>query len=148
MPRRCCVPGCRSNYDNTLERVKTFQLPSEKELFDKWVKSIPRKDWNPSKTNVVCIKHFTEDCVITSYSYNYNGEKRTFYYDKPHLKPGSCPTIFSGLPTHLVNRRSVKKRKLKKKYRRNIELNEGNVKPEASKEQITEREDNIEDYPK
>ncbi|CAG9773624.1 unnamed protein product [Ceutorhynchus assimilis] len=66
MPRKCCVLGCRSNYDGTSEKVSVFQFPIDKDLKDKWLEAINRKDYVPSKYAGVCQKHFIEDEVVRS----------------------------------------------------------------------------------
>lgn len=60
MPKKCCVPGCTSNYNSTSEFISVFKFPSEDIEREKWIRNIPRKDWNPSSSAVVCKKHFEE----------------------------------------------------------------------------------------
>ncbi|CAH0560706.1 unnamed protein product [Brassicogethes aeneus] len=107
MPRKCCIPNCNSNYasaKNSTEKVyvPVFQFPKDKELCEKWKKLIPRKNFIPTEYSAVCIKHFEPACIPTGYVYKDKSENtKIFNYDRPKLKPGSCPTIFSGQPKKL-----------------------------------------------
>jgi hypothetical protein len=82
MPDRCCVPCCESNYCSTKEiqgYISVFRFPSNPQLFNKWVKSIPRENWAPSKRSVVCIKHFEPHFILTSYHYQTaSGQTQTY----------------------------------------------------------------------
>lgn len=90
MVRRCCVTGCKSNYDSELKKgkkikksslpfsdssvsnesndeklvntnyVSTFLFPKNEDLRQQWMKNIPRKEWKVSATHAVCILHFEE----------------------------------------------------------------------------------------
>ena len=63
MPRRCCVPNCKGNYDSILKDNNynsIFLFPKDEELREKWMVAIPRKNWTPSKYSAVCSLHFTE----------------------------------------------------------------------------------------
>lgn len=53
MPSRCCVTGCKGNYDSTNEKVSVFKFPSNEELSEKWMKAIPRKDFKATKSSRV-----------------------------------------------------------------------------------------------
>ncbi|CAL1272772.1 unnamed protein product [Larinioides sclopetarius] len=44
MPYTCSVPACRGNYDAE-NKVHVFGFPSDKDLRDKWLRAIPRKDF-------------------------------------------------------------------------------------------------------
>ena len=59
MVNKCCVPGCRSNYEiKKGERsVTCFTFPIEEQLKEKWLRKIPRHNLKVSKYTVVCIKH-------------------------------------------------------------------------------------------
>ena len=66
MVNKCCVPGCRTNYEiKKGERsVTCFTFPIEEQLKEKWLRKIPRHNLKVSKHTVVCIKHFRENDVI------------------------------------------------------------------------------------
>ncbi|BFZ14269.1 hypothetical protein BsWGS_17308 [Bradybaena similaris] len=105
MPIKCCVPLCRSNYDDETVYTTVFKFPSETrrpEMRRKWIQCIHRKDWTPSKRSVVCIKHFQKEDVITYDKFtDTKGIEHTLQRHFPALKPDAYPTIFSRLPTSL-----------------------------------------------
>ena len=63
MVKKCCVTGCRSNYDPT-DKVSVFRLPKDKDARERWMKAIPRDnidlDLPDSANNVVCIQHIPD----------------------------------------------------------------------------------------
>lgn len=62
MPRKCGVPGCKSNYEKTIAKygtVSTFCFPQSPSLRKAWLKAIGRPEWNPSQYAGVCRLHFT-----------------------------------------------------------------------------------------
>lgn len=110
MPRRCCVPGCKSNYDSTLKEnnvqvVTTFSFPKDAELKKSWIRAIPRDNWTPSTSAVVCAKHFQDKDVVRFQPYrNPNGDMQQLPLRCPKLAEGAIPTIFKGLPKYLSKR--------------------------------------------
>lgn len=67
MPRKCCVPEYKSNYDSTNEYVTVFKFPSDSDKREAWKKSImPHKNWSPTKSAVVCRKHFRAGDMVLS----------------------------------------------------------------------------------
>ncbi|XP_033759277.1 uncharacterized protein LOC117341516 [Pecten maximus] len=82
----CCVPECHERGGHL--------FPSEKIRRDKWIVAIKRLDettkklWEPSKSAVVCKRHFTPDDYVTE----------TIQGQKPlsgRLKSTAVPSIFS-----------------------------------------------------
>ncbi|CAH1114865.1 unnamed protein product [Psylliodes chrysocephalus] len=64
IPPKCCVPGCTSNYASSQDGyVTVFRFPVDVDKRQLWLKNIPRKDWSPTKTSVVCINFFKENDV-------------------------------------------------------------------------------------
>ena len=65
MVNKCVVFGCKSGYDNNQqEKVSGFSFPFNKpDLLEKWVKFVNRPEWKPSKSSVVCVKHFQQEFV-------------------------------------------------------------------------------------
>ena len=51
MVNKCCVPGCRSNYEiKKVERSVTFfTFPIEEQLKEKWLRKLPRHNLKLSK---------------------------------------------------------------------------------------------------
>ena len=84
MVYKCCIVNCRSNY--TGEEITTvFFFPKDEDLRKRWIKFVNRKDWKPTSSSVICIKHFDK-------KYYKKGEKSQRYRLIKHMKP--VPTIF------------------------------------------------------
>lgn len=101
MPRCCSVAGCKSNYRSQKETVSTFSLPSDEVLKKKWLRKIPT-DFSKLKKPIICIKHFSEDCIIKTEQFIVDGEIKTFQRSVPKLKPNAVPSIFPNLPQYLT----------------------------------------------
>ena len=72
MGYKCCVFGCKSNYQylrkdkrETLVNVTVFSFPKSESLRNEWIKNIPNRDLEITKSTRVCINHFHKDDVIT-----------------------------------------------------------------------------------
>nr|CAH7763999.1 unnamed protein product [Callosobruchus chinensis] len=63
MPRTCCVPGCKSNYNSTLNSggtlISSFGFPIDEILKNKWLKAIPRELPNKSCANLRTIRNLS-----------------------------------------------------------------------------------------
>lgn len=101
MPRRCVVPGCKSNYDTSLKTepaVSTFTFPKSEERKKCWLRAIPRKCWTPTSSSAVCIKHFDKKHVITHQIYkNSEGKVQELLLERPRLTDDAIPSIFINL---------------------------------------------------
>ncbi|CAH1997190.1 unnamed protein product [Acanthoscelides obtectus] len=97
MPRRCCVPGCKGNYDTTLKAedpVSTFSFPKEQELLEKWIRAIPRKDWIPTKSSAVCANHFCDSDIVRFSEFTLpNGQINKIPLKYPKLNQNAVPII-------------------------------------------------------
>ena len=64
----CCVPECNTGYRSAknVEKIAMFRFPSDKEFCRKWIKAIPRKNFNVTNATRICAKHFTEDDFETT----------------------------------------------------------------------------------
>ena len=85
MPNKCCVPGCRSNYDlrrgiPVKKSVTCFLFPKDETRRQLWLKKIRRKDYQVTKRSVVCLRHFHPKFVIK-------------VSEAPKRKPGDGPHI-------------------------------------------------------
>ncbi|XP_062601204.1 uncharacterized protein LOC134262898 [Saccostrea cucullata] len=124
----CCVPGCHERGGH--------QFPTEKSRRDKWIIAIKRLDehtrklWEPSKSVVVCKRHFKPDDYVTE----------TIQGQKPlhgRLKSSSVSSIFcwtkssaaSTSRSSRVEGRVQKKRKFEEACHDDLEdsINESNV---------------------
>ena len=97
MPRKCCVPLCKSNY-KTGESVTAFRFPSYVEQTQLWKTAIPR-NWNITSNTVVCAKHWP----IGFESYQHYGK----------IRPVNPPSVFPHVPkscvTHVPQKRATEK---------------------------------------
>lgn len=113
MPRRCCVPGCKSNYDSTLKNgegpVSTFCFPRDNDLLCRWKKAIPRANWEPSKGSFVCSKHFSDSEVIRSENVRKgDGSYEVILLKNPKLVSDAVPHIFPNLPQYLSTTKKLR----------------------------------------
>lgn len=84
MVNKCCVFNCRSNYIGQ-ERNAVFTFPADVDMRNRWIKFVNRKDWQPSSSSVICVKHFED-------KYLKKGEQDKRYRLDKTLKP--IPTIY------------------------------------------------------
>ena len=101
MPDRCVVPGCKSNYNNSVKSegyTRYFRLPKDPVRRSQWVRAIPRSDWIPSDRSVFCLKHFRE-CDL---NYVEGTKTRWCEYrpDKHTLNDEAVPKVFPNLPSY------------------------------------------------
>ncbi|KAG8178455.1 hypothetical protein JTE90_026554 [Oedothorax gibbosus] len=102
MPRKCCVPCCRSNYKTETTLTSTFGFPKDEELKKKWISSINRKDYLPGSTAAVCINHFDEQHIIWEDRIpQKDGSTYTIERKRPKLVDGAYPTKFPNQPHYL-----------------------------------------------
>lgn len=110
MPKKCCVPNCRGNYDAN-ERVSVFRFPVSDEQRKLWLSKIPRKDFIPSKDSVVCAKHFSKQFVIyTDTAVRPDGSVLTLARTIPKLAPDAYPSIFPDCPSYLSEEPPAKRK--------------------------------------
>jgi hypothetical protein len=109
MPSRCCVPGCNSNYDSALKTTQNnrgmsiFKFPKNEERKQAWLKAIPRDDFTPSSSSVVCQLHFhSTDIVRYDKHLQPDGSTKELLLNRPRLKDNAIPSIFPNLPSYLT----------------------------------------------
>nr|CAI5837483.1 unnamed protein product [Callosobruchus analis] len=84
---QCCVPNCTGNYKSSDRKVHIFKSPKDKDLREKWLRSIHRENFQISDHSVVCHLHFVETDIL---------------HTKPKLKPNAIPSIFPNAPSEQV----------------------------------------------
>ena len=67
MGRKCIIPGCKSGYDSSSERVSLFGVPKDDELRAKWVSVIPTTKIPITGAHTICEKHFLDSDIERRY---------------------------------------------------------------------------------
>ncbi|KAG8175061.1 hypothetical protein JTE90_019203 [Oedothorax gibbosus] len=102
MPRKCAVPGCKSNYKNSAY-TNVFYFPKDEEAKRKWIRAIHRDDFVPSTESVVCIKHFDERFIQREDKVRRDdGTWLCVPKSKPKLTTDAIPTIFENQPSYMT----------------------------------------------
>ncbi|XP_047101471.1 uncharacterized protein LOC124720324 [Schistocerca piceifrons] len=109
MPRKCCMPYCRGNYDNGL-KVSVLSFPSDEALRLKRIAAVRRNDWGPSTQFVICELHFTADVIVkitSAYDPKLaNSLQFTAPLDRPRLKKHAVPSKLPGRRTYLSSKQA------------------------------------------
>ena len=101
MPNKCCVFGCRSNY-NKQNEASSFKFPKDDAMREKWLRSINRKDFTPTTHSVVCIKHFAEQFIIREDRMTRDdGTVIVALRSRPALTTDAYPSLFPNQPSYL-----------------------------------------------
>lgn len=105
---RCCVPNCcaglkkdnnilRPLQNNGENQAFIFRFPSDPVMREKWIKAIPKLNFEPTDSHRVCNYHFSSSDFIT-YSEGLNISRRKKMIEtprkRPKLKPTAVPHIF------------------------------------------------------
>jgi len=111
MPRRCCVTGCRGNYDQK-ERISVFRFPTDADRRSLWLTKIPREDFVPSSVSVVCARHFSEQFIVKyDTATRPDGSILTVQRTNPKLTGDAYPSIFPNCPSYLSREPPSKRKK-------------------------------------
>jgi len=115
MPEKCCVPGCRGNYEGTAEhdqeKVSIFRFPKDPELRAKWIRLIPRENLLVHDKTVVCEKHFAQQFIIRfDRVTRTDGSILTVPRKNPKLSPDAYPSIFPNISSYLTSEPSRKRK--------------------------------------
>ena len=102
MPYKCCVVGCKGNYQNG-PKVRVFRFPKSEERRLKWQNAIHRDNFIPSDSSRVCEYHFTEQDFIwqSTQQDTKTGEIVSVKLNLPILKEHSIPSKFPNCPKYL-----------------------------------------------
>lgn len=123
MPNMCIVPKCTSNYRSSKEKTTCFSIPKDPVLKSKWLKNIPRKNYNPGKCAVVCEKHFDPNDIIRFDSVKRDdGTILTCKRECPKLKEGAIPIIFPNCPKYLTTEPVKKRTNLDEQEKRLLDM--------------------------
>jgi THAP domain/Transposase protein len=99
---KCCVTGCKSNYDSSSAYVTVYSFPLvNADRLNLWVRKIPRENLVVNKNTRICIKHFEDQFLIKQFEFTIDGIKRTEPRERPLLTDDAFPTIFPSLPSYL-----------------------------------------------
>ncbi|XP_037936378.1 uncharacterized protein LOC119670261 [Teleopsis dalmanni] len=88
--RTCFVPGC----DKKCKQMKRtmFKVPKEKQLFEKWIHSLPKV--KPlTEADRVCSLHFHTDDVQNTFYHIIEGKTLHIPRERPRLKLNAVPTL-------------------------------------------------------
>ena len=99
MVNTCCVPECKTGYKSHKNhpKIALFQFPSKEVLKNKWLKSIPRKNYTLSSSPRVCAKHFHENDLITKSTNIFNNFLNKQKFNIPTNGHENCFPSFSHL---------------------------------------------------
>lgn len=112
MPRKCCVPGCKGNYNSEDEVVSVFRFPTDCDKRRLWLCKIPRDNFEPSKNSVVCEKHFIEEFIVRFDSATRpDGSVLTVKRTNPKLREDAYPSIFLNCPAYLSEQPPTKRKR-------------------------------------
>lgn len=109
MLRKCCVPGCDSNYAKNAYTT-VFRFPKDETLKLKWIRAIHRDGFQPNEQSAVCANHFDKKFILKE-----DGGRK-----KAGLKKDAYPTIFANQPKYMsadapVIRKSAEIRNIQKR---------------------------------
>ena len=100
MGKNCAVPGCISKR-RSQDAVHLFSFPTRsKALMRQWMRSIPRKDFQPSKHSRMCSLHCSPDDFCKDSMDTNPRRLLTSSNHKPRLKANAVP-IYADLPRSL-----------------------------------------------
>lgn len=118
MPNKCCVPGCKGNYDAEHTR-HMFRFPKDEELCKKWLRVLHRDKFQPTQYSRVCDVHFAKENIIwvSTYFDEKTGKTLQVPLKYPKLQQSSIPVNFPNCPSYIsksipVSRKSRDEKKI------------------------------------
>ncbi|CAN7946523.1 unnamed protein product [Ixodes pacificus] len=111
MPYKCCVPKCQGNYDEG-SKVQVFSFPKDENQRQRWLRAIPRQDYEVTTGSVVCALHFHDSFIVRKSIYRdpRNGKTIETALPVPRLDPAAVPSIFKECPSYLSKPECTKAR--------------------------------------
>ena len=109
MVNKCAAVNCKTGYTHSKSsgKLSKFGFPfPDKELTEKWIRFLNRKDFYPSEHSVLCELHFEEKFIVRS------GKSNLLWKLKPvpTIYPESLCATPSALPTAATTRKPPQKR--------------------------------------
>ena len=118
---KCCVPRCKSGYDQaspttsklseatpTTSKLSFYRFPSEPGIRHNWIRNISRAEQEPNKHSRVCSLHFKSDDFQTErkdkkfYQKKNSGVPRPAELQVRLLLQDAVPSIFPHLPKYFT----------------------------------------------
>ena len=130
---KCCVPNCKSGYDETQAtpapalKLSFYRFPPEPDIRHTWIRNISRSDQEPNKYSRVCSIHFKEnDFQVERTDKRFKSKKnkgvqRPAQLQKRLLLQGAVPSVFPNLPKYF-NREVPDRYGNNKNYVNNLKL--------------------------
>ena len=94
----CVVPGCKSGYgyqSKLPEGVRKHRFPKDPVIRDIWRKAIPRQNWEPTDSSIICSLHFHDSDYVSERQDN-NQYRSQGPLKLRRLKSEAIPRIFPG----------------------------------------------------
>jgi hypothetical protein len=105
MVNKCVAYGCKSGYKSDNRKDVTFHsFPKDPEVCSKWLRAIPRKDFQPSKHSRMCSLHFTDDDFVVERTDKQDRRRRknaASHLVNRYLKKDAVPSVFPNAPSYL-----------------------------------------------
>ena len=103
----CVVPGCKSGYGTKSKfppGVSKHHFPKDEASRECWRKAIPRENWTPTDSSVICGLHFEESDFLSERDdknvYRNNGDLKL-----RRLKKEAIPRLFPNCPSYLSTKK-------------------------------------------
>ncbi len=103
-------PGCKTGYGSSKvpPGISTHIFPKDQSRREKWIRAIPRKNWEPGKKAVVCSLHFQISDFKTE-SQDSNKGRNKVDLKRKILKHDAVPTNFPNLPAYLSRKENLQR---------------------------------------
>ena len=115
-PDKCCVTGCRGNYDPTkeyltFEKMSVLKFPKDIEMRKRWERLIPRENLIINANTIVCEKHFSPQFIIRIDSITRDdGTILSVPRTNPKLTADAIPIYFPNTVSYLSSEPPTKRK--------------------------------------
>ena len=101
--------GCYSmKKDGKSTSFYHFPLDNQ-ELLDRWLKAIPRKNFQPTKHSLICSINFCQEDIMIIREDSSPRRHKSELLMRPRLRTDAIPMIFPGLPKYLSAKPNIKR---------------------------------------